>query len=130
MEERDWASRELAFTKGELEKCQRDSDLLSEKVRKKEGRRNEYLGCQVSRLVFVLEKERAKAKAGGRITPGADDENDEEEDRMFRDIKSLTRRNQELESELSEEKARAHQLVSDNGEREGGEEGEGEGVRE
>ncbi|KAF8361375.1 npp-21 [Pristionchus pacificus] len=96
MEERDWASRELAFTKGELEKCQRDSDLLSEKV---------------SRLVFVLEKERAKAKAGGRITPGADDENDEEEDRMFRDIKSLTRRNQELESELSEEKARAHQLA-------------------
>ncbi|GMR36613.1 hypothetical protein PMAYCL1PPCAC_06808 [Pristionchus mayeri] len=93
MEERDWASRELAFTKGELEKCQRDSDLLSEKV---------------SKLVFVLEKERRRSD---RATPEADDENEEEDERIFRDIKSLAKRNQELESELSEEKARAHQLA-------------------
>ncbi|GMS84889.1 hypothetical protein PENTCL1PPCAC_7064, partial [Pristionchus entomophagus] len=90
MEERDWASRELAFTKGELERHQRDSNMLSDKI---------------ARLVFVLERERS-----GRSTPGADNEN-EEEAKMFRDVKSLTKRNQELESELMMEKARAHQLA-------------------
>ncbi|GMT14813.1 hypothetical protein PFISCL1PPCAC_6110, partial [Pristionchus fissidentatus] len=98
LEDRDQAKRQLAFNSAELEKFQRDYQFLTDKV---------------THLVFALEKERERAK-NRRAGEEDEEEADEEEDRaLFRDVKSLTRRNVELESELSMERAKGDKMAEE-----------------
>ncbi|KAK5984970.1 hypothetical protein GCK32_006260 [Trichostrongylus colubriformis] len=86
---RDSTTRELAFTRAELEKYQRDYANASK---------------QVQHLLFVLERERR----------GADDdvsENDEDSARLFDNIAQLQKINRRLESELEAAKTSAEQVV-------------------
>ncbi|XGW07593.1 hypothetical protein V3C99_010619 [Haemonchus contortus] len=86
---RDSTSRELAFTRAELEKYQRDYANASK---------------QVQHLLFVLERERR----GGE---GDVYDNDEENARLFDNIAQLQKINRRLESELEVAKSSAEQFV-------------------
>ncbi|RCN33789.1 hypothetical protein ANCCAN_20378 [Ancylostoma caninum] len=86
---RDATTRELAFTRAELEKYQRDYAKVSK---------------QVQHLLFVMEKER-------RGEDEAMDDNDEENVRLFNNIAQLQKINRRLESELEVAKTSAEQVV-------------------
>ncbi|VDM59315.1 unnamed protein product [Angiostrongylus costaricensis] len=86
---RDATSRELSFTRAELEKYQRDYAKASK---------------QVQHLLFVLERERLNGE--GDIV-----ENDEENARLFNSIAQLQKINRQLESELEVAKTSAEQVV-------------------
>ncbi|KAK6016999.1 hypothetical protein OSTOST_17511, partial [Ostertagia ostertagi] len=86
---RDSTTRELAFTRAELEKYQRDYANASK---------------QVQHLLFVLERERR----------GDNDDisdNDEDNARLFDNIAQLQKINRRLESELEAARSSAEQLV-------------------
>ncbi|KAL6734369.1 hypothetical protein Aduo_004918 [Ancylostoma duodenale] len=86
---RDATTRELAFTRAELEKYQRDYAKVSK---------------QVQHLLFVMEKER-------RGEDEAMDDNEEENVRLFNNIAQLQKINRRLESELEVAKTSAEQVV-------------------
>ncbi|VDL76005.1 unnamed protein product [Nippostrongylus brasiliensis] len=85
---RDATARELAFTRAELEKYQRDYDAASK---------------QVQHLLFVMERERQRCE---------DDMSDNDDDaRLFDNIAQLQKINRRLESELEVAKSSAEQFV-------------------
>ncbi|EPB66201.1 hypothetical protein ANCCEY_14708, partial [Ancylostoma ceylanicum] len=86
---RDATTRELAFTRAELEKYQRDHAKVSK---------------QVQHLLFVMEKER-------RGEDEAMEDNEEENARLFNNIAQLQKINRRLESELEVAKTSAEQVV-------------------
>ncbi|ETN80754.1 hypothetical protein NECAME_08960 [Necator americanus] len=86
---KDATTRELAFTRAELEKYQRDYAKVSK---------------QVQHLLFVMEKER-------RGDVEEMDENEEENVRLFSNIAQLQKLNRRLESELEVAKTSAEQVV-------------------
>ncbi|KAK6734969.1 hypothetical protein RB195_018271 [Necator americanus] len=86
---KDATTRELAFTRAELEKYQRDYAKVSK---------------QVQHLLFVMEKER-------RGDVEEMDENEEENVRLFNNIAQLQKLNRRLESELEVAKTSAEQVV-------------------
>ncbi|VDN20929.1 unnamed protein product, partial [Cylicostephanus goldi] len=86
---KDATTRELAFTRAELEKYQRDYAKVSK---------------QVQHLLFVMEKERRGEDEGMN-------ENEEENARLFSNIAQLQKINRRLESELEVAKTSAEQVV-------------------
>ncbi|KAK6034871.1 hypothetical protein COOONC_27624, partial [Cooperia oncophora] len=83
---RDSTTRELAFTRAELEKYQRDYAKASK---------------QVQHLLFVIERERR----------GSDDDVHGDDARLFDNIAQMQQINRQLESELEAAKSSAEQFV-------------------